>query len=143
MKESPKHPLKHALDQLPMYAAPESSWEQISHTLREEDGRSLLQKALGRLPVYQAPPSVWKGIQRTLQASPRSQLWRMAAVFGGLLLVSFTAWMLFRPTSPHIIRTETEKALDKNLELQEIRKIYTGDTIVGDTVLDDSSSIQP
>ena len=132
MKETPKDSLSRALRKLSEYQPPKSAWEQISASLERAEASSGLRKALSRLPVYPAPDRIWGKVQRRLPFVP---VWRSysrwAAVIGGLLLVVGATWMIFRPAPSQIIRSESEKALNKNLELQEIRKIYTSDTLQG------------
>lgn len=110
MKEKNHDVLANALNKLPVYSAPEDSWEQIELSLHDSDEDGLGAK-LKQLPVYSAPDHVWTKIQGELRGRRRPfyrTTWGMAAIF--ILLISLAGlWNMLSPADAPKIAPMTEK----------------------------------
>ncbi|MEL6134163.1 MAG: hypothetical protein AAFR59_12440 [Bacteroidota bacterium] len=87
MKEQNRQTLLEALQQLPIYTAPESLWKNIHAKIAREADLS------SSLPQYAAPPSVWEGIEAAMQTdTPKSSIraWLVAAAATLLIMMSIS-----------------------------------------------------
>ena len=111
----------------------------------KEKNHSTLKDALGKLPGYKAPDGLWEDIEEALASSTHkkggsfrlSYIWSSAAA---VLLILFIGWWFWQ--KPLLPEVEAEKSLDRQLEIEDVRKTYVNDSNE-DGLLVDSLVRQP
>lgn len=102
MKETNKHLLIEALNNLPQYEPKDSLWDEIALELSKDQQEANLQESLAKLPAYDPPIKVWDSIHAELNKSEKPvariigwQRWVAAAAV--ILAISTGTW-LFKNT---------------------------------------------
>ncbi|MFT5165580.1 MAG: hypothetical protein ACI8P3_000808 [Saprospiraceae bacterium] len=103
MKETNKHLLIEALNNLPQYQPKDSIWEGIEMELTKARKEVILQESLVNLPDFDPPRKVWNTIQAQLDKDkkPKAKVFnfaRLAAAAAVIIAISVGTWM-FKNTS--------------------------------------------
>jgi hypothetical protein len=108
MKETNKHLLIEALNNLPQYQPKDSIWDAIDFELSKAQGNEKLKESVSNLPAYTPPANVWETIENQLdkEGVPKVKVYylrRIAAAAAVFVTISLSVWILKGTTTNEAI----------------------------------------